>query len=168
MKKKYHYCIAFFDYISNNAFRLVISMFSFLMIVHLKIFYFLNNYFNSVGSTSCNSFLGEAGLEEQIIVAVIIAPVLETIIFHFLLLELLLFLFKRSSYKCHFVILISAIIFSLTHRLEIQYLLSAFIGGMIFSSSYILAKNRNMIPVVVVFCIHSLTNLGVIVMSKTF
>lgn len=104
-------------------------------------------------------FFHDLDLIEQIFWGVIFGPIVETIIFHFLLLELLLHMFKKTKHKEYWVILISAIPFSLIHYYSIQYKIYSFFAGIIFSSAYITARKKNMLPVAVVFMIHALYNL---------
>jgi uncharacterized protein len=145
--------LKFYNYITSNSFNLIFFM-SFLCIIRN----ILISGLTGTGDIS-NEFISNMGFEEQIIIAVIIGPALETIIFHFLLLELLLYVFKNWNYRYLFAVIISAVIFSLTHNWEVHYLIFSLIGGLIFSTSYIIAKVKNMIPVVVVFSIHAISNL---------
>ncbi|MGF1587044.1 MAG: type II CAAX prenyl endopeptidase Rce1 family protein [Bacteroidales bacterium] len=104
-------------------------------------------------------FYHELNFAEQIFWGVVFGPIVETIIFHFLLMELLLFIFKKTKNQEYWVVLISAIIFSLIHYYSIQYRIYSFFAGIIFSSAYLVARKNKMLPFAVVFIIHSVYNL---------
>lgn len=152
----------YFDQITSNPYRLVLAMPIFLVISNLLIFHVLGG---ANATCSGQGLFSNEGLFEQFFLLVIIGPAFETIIFHFLLLELLLFMFQKAKYKYVFVILISSLIFAITHQLQIHFFIISFIGGIIFSWSYIIAKIKNMIPVVIVFLIHALANLGIFLIN---
>ncbi len=156
--------LVLYDYITTNSFRLVFFMSAVGVLLNILIFHILYTVDSTI--SSCTGSLSGLSIGEDIIVATIIGPAIETIVFHFLLLELLLFIFKNSNYKYFIVVFISAAIFSLTHRFEAQYLLNAFLGGIILSGSYLIAKLREMIPIVIVFIIHSVTNTALILINR--
>ena len=85
--------------------------------------------------------------------AVIIAPLVETLIFQFLVIEFL-YLTKIGKRK---IVVISAIIFSLTHYYSIGYIFYAFSMGVIFSYSYVIRKNATQ-AFLTVYAIHLLRN----------
>lgn len=151
----------YLTYLASNPYRLIIIMPLLFMIIHILIFY----VFGGLASSDEISCLYD-NMAERIIIMGIIGPAIETIIFHFLLMELLLFIFIKSTNRYLFVIIISSLIFAITHDLQIHSLISAFIGGILLSSSYIIAKVKNMIPVLVVFFIHALANCGVIFINQ--
>ncbi len=150
-------------YLTGNSFLLISFMSVLCVLSNIMIYHFFIGLNDEI--SFCHEFLCDLGFEEQIIFGVIIGPVLETIIFHFLLLELLLYIFRKSYYKYFIVVVISSLLFSLTHNLNVHYISLTFIWGIIFSTSYIIAMNKNMIPVVVVFLIHSISNLAAILMN---
>lgn len=85
--------------------------------------------------------------------AVIVAPLVETLIFQFLVIEFL-YLTKIGKRK---IVVLSAIIFSLTHYYSIGYILYAFSMGVIFSYSYVIRKNATQ-AFLTVYAIHLLRN----------
>lgn len=95
---------------------------------------------------------------DQFFWTVIMGPLAETVIFHFIIMEVLLYLFRNVQYKDFWVIFISALIFGFSHFYSIDYVIITFFGGMILSTAYIVAKNRKMIPFVIVFFVHALYN----------
>jgi len=96
---------------------------------------------------------------DQLFWTVIMGPIAETVIFHFILIEILIFIFRQKAMKNFFVVIISAFFFGLSHYYSIEYIIITFVSGLVLSTAYILAKNRNMLPFVVVYFIHALFNL---------
>lgn len=156
------FTMRYFDHIASSPYKLVLIMPLLFLINNIMIFHVFGGI-NASGSGQ--GIFCSVGLAEQFFISVIIGPVIETILFHFLLMELLLLIFKKATYRFLIVVVISSLIFSFTHQLQIHFLVMSFIGGVILSSSYIIAKIKNMIPVVVVFFIHALANLGVLLIN---
>jgi hypothetical protein len=84
---------------------------------------------------------------------VIIAPLFETFIFQFLVIEFM-YLMRIGKIK---IVGLSAIIFSITHYYSIGYILYAFSIGVIFSYSYVIQKNTAR-AFLTVYAIHLLRN----------
>lgn len=102
-------------------------------------------------------YLKNKGLSYIFIATVLIAPVLETLIFQYGIIELSLRL--KNKNKILYAILASAILFSLSHYYNIFYILSSFILGLAFATFYIIAKIRKDInPFYLLFSIHCLIN----------
>ncbi len=155
--------IKVFGYLTGNSFLLIFFMTLLNILRNLVISFIFRGLCSA--ESSDNKSINDLSFEKLIIVVVIIGPVLETIIFHFLLLELLLYIFSKNSYRFFIVVVISSLLFSLTHNFSAYYLITTFLGGIIYSTSYIIAKNKNMIPFFVVFLIHSISNLAAILMN---
>lgn len=103
-------------------------------------------------------YLKNKGLSYIFIATVLIAPVLETLIFQYGIIEVSLRL--KNKNKILYAILASAIVFSLSHYYNIFYILSSFILGFAFATFYIIAKIRKDInPFYLLFSIHCLINL---------
>jgi hypothetical protein len=100
----------------------------------------------------------EESLIDQFIWTVILGPLFETIIFHFILMEILIHIFNKVAYGNWWVVSISAIIFGLSHYYSIDYIIIAVSGGVVLSIAYIVARKRNMIAFLVVFAIHAILN----------
>jgi len=106
------------------------------------------------------TILPSSGVEEhtdnkmhEFTTAVIIAPLVETLIFQILLIEFL-YLTKIGKRK---IVILSAIIFSITHYYSIGYIFYAFSMGVIFSYSYIIRENT-VNAFLTVYAIHVLRN----------
>ena len=154
--------LRYFEQIASSPYRLVLVTPLILLFCNVLIFHVFGGI--NVPCSGVGVFR-EDGLALEFFIGVIIGPALETIIFHFILMELLLFIFQKSRSKYFLVILISSLIFAITHRLQIHFFIISFIGGIAFSSAYIIAKIKNMIPVVIVFFIHALANFGVFLIN---
>ncbi len=92
----------------------------------------------------------------MIILAVIIAPVIETALFQ----ALPYLLFTKIPYirlKPVWIVLISAVLFGLWHTYSIHYMIYTFIGGAAYMYLYIVRYKRGAYLTVV--AIHSLANL---------
>jgi uncharacterized protein len=141
---------------TRNAFMLILT-FVLLLIISDRI---ITGVLSLIGNLDMGSpFYFDIGLLEQFFLAVIFTPIVETIIFHFMLLELLLFLFKNAKYKEYWVVLISAIPFSLSHFYSTHYIIYSFFAGIILSTAYLVARKKEMLPFAVVFIIHACYNL---------
>jgi membrane protease YdiL (CAAX protease family) len=96
------------------------------------------------------------------IVVVILAPLLESLLFQFIIIEAIILIFSYLKIKQDEVVavIISSIFFSLTHTYSHFYLFISFIGGLILGSFYIFAKNKKgMNGFLTVFIVHSFSNL---------
>lgn len=86
------------------------------------------------------NFLEGKGLMYIFFLTVIIAPVLETLIYQFAIIEIV---FKIKIKQATLVaILISSFLFSLSHIYSIYYMLATFSLGVVFATTYIIAKKK--------------------------
>jgi len=133
-----------------SAFKAVISI----------IFSILSNYFLDSEKIT-NSAIQGFDTANKFVIAVLFAPLIETLIFQFLVIELVLFLLKRAkhSYGEFFSILVSSFLFSMTHSYSNYYILYAFISGFIYAYFYLFARKRNgMNGYLTVAFVHSFSN----------
>lgn len=95
----------------------------------------------------------------QFLTAVILAPIIETLLFQVLIIETL------RSFKVGdiYSVLISSLLFALSHSYNTTYIFVAFIPGVIFALYYIgLKRSRDwFVSAFFVFAVHSLYNLFV-------
>lgn len=105
------------------------------------------------------SFLLEKSLFHKFNIQVFLAPIIETLIFQFLIIEFFYFLFKKYS----ICLIISSLFFGIMHYTNnhnITYTLAAIFAGLIFATIYIISKNRkDLNAFLVVILVHSSTNL---------
>lgn len=102
-----------------------------------------------------------------ILFVIFLTPLIETFIFQWLIYEQLnafVFFNKRK----YLVILLSGIIFGLTHNFSIHYQLFAFVLGCYFCFTYYYFKTYSKKAFIAVFIIHSIRNLLVILAQFIF
>jgi len=97
---------------------------------------------------------------EKLIAFIIIAPFIETFIFQFIIIEILLSFIKKNEVL---VILLSGFLFGFAHYFNaynIIYSILAMVAGILFASIYIIAKDRKDIyfPFLLVFGSHAFIN----------
>lgn len=103
---------------------------------------------------------------EEIVAAVVVAPMLETLIATFIPIELTLRLLKNSRFKVAISVGISSLIFSLNHPYNAFYMIATFFSGLIYASAYILFKKRQLRPFIITCLIHSGYNSFALIMNK--
>lgn len=92
----------------------------------------------------------------QFVGGVLLAPVIETLIFQA---APILLLKKYSSLKPGAIILVSSLFFAVAHHYSISYVLFAFLVGVFLAYSYVLYLKKEASAFWVVTAIHSLRNL---------
>ena len=93
-----------------------------------------------------------------LIIFVIAAPLIETILFQYLPITLIMYLLKNYKRRQTFSILISATLFGLSHPYNLTYIFLAFLVGVVFAYFFLLSIKRKEIPFLNVFLIHLLLN----------
>jgi len=115
-------------------FYFFVSFFS-LSLVNGYIFQFLSNNIFHIKNNKIDDF----SQIEKIIVIMIIAPILETLIFQHILYILLKKIKIKNDIIC---IIIMSLIFSQVHWYNWLYVIMTFIGGLILNSFYIKINNN--------------------------
>ena len=101
-------------------------------------------------------FLEGLSLAEIFTITVIIAPLIETFIFQYLIIE---FLFRFKKIKLNIIILVSALAFGLAHNYNFFYVLVICISGFIYASYYLYLKIKNIkFPFLYISSLHALWN----------
>jgi hypothetical protein len=92
------------------------------------------------------------------VVAIIIAPLLETLIYQYAVIKLLrkVKILKNNNY---IIILICSILFGLSHTYSLSYVINTTIIGIILAYSFITYEKKGIPPFLIVCAIHSLRNL---------
>lgn len=137
------------------------------ILLSLILAYVSHNYFK--GILAKNQIQWESATEE-FIVAVLLAPFLETLvlqvgifkIFNFLVSGLTL---EKKIFEYLFIF-ISSLIFASQHSYNWFYVLSAFIGGVTLNYSYIYFMKKEFYPYLSVVCIHLLYNLSITLIKR--
>jgi membrane protease YdiL (CAAX protease family) len=133
---------------------------NFLLLVHTILFNLITSVFFSLFSKFVlNGQLKQNGLifsslKEEFLTAILIAPLLETLIFQYSIMEILKYKFS-TTYCC----IISAILFALTHAHSVLYFLWAIFAGLSFSVLYHFGsvKKKGFILVVTGHALYNLT-----------
>lgn len=101
---------------------------------------------------------------EFLILATIIAPLVETFIFQFLVIEIM-----RKYVKPVFpIIALSAILFALSHLTSYAYAAANLLNGIIFAFTYVIARKKGFNSYLCTATVHSLRNLIVFSLSFLF
>lgn len=112
----------------------VISILSIFQIGIIFLFsYILESIDNSLTEVD---FLQNLSLVNIFILSVIIAPIVETFIFQFFLIEFFQFTLNKTKYIKHVSILVAGILFGLTHNYNIYYVLVMIVIGVYFAWVY--------------------------------
>jgi len=122
--------------------------------------YFIDFFFNVPD-------IVENGLENmsfpfKLILLILIAPLFETLVFQFAIIEIV----KKISKNSIIAILMSALVFASTHFYDFYYVVSALIVGLLLAIFYLTYKNRTF-AFFSVFFVHSINNL-IVFIDNTF
>lgn len=101
-------------------------------------------------------------LKEIFLLSVIIGPLLETLIFQYLTIEILSFFKLKKS----FIILISSLFFSLIHYYNFIYIIATLPAGIIYATYYMYLKEKKIkTPFLYIFGLHTLYNFTVFILD---
>ncbi|MCD4770544.1 MAG: CPBP family intramembrane metalloprotease [Bacteroidales bacterium] len=98
-------------------------------------------------------------LFEEVMVFIIIAPIVETLVFQSLIISGICMLIKRPRYNFYVSILLSAFAFSLIHSYNCYYMILTFLSGIILAFAYYIARYRKDRATLLVIIIHAIWNL---------
>ncbi|NFP92699.1 CPBP family glutamic-type intramembrane protease [Clostridium sporogenes] len=106
---------------------------------------------------SANLVVSESNFISEFILVIIIAPLIETLIFQYSIIKFLrnFNILKNNNI---IIILISSILFGLSHPYSLTYIINTTILGIFLSYSFVIYENKNESPFWVVCAIHSLKN----------
>jgi uncharacterized protein len=93
---------------------------------------------------------------EAFVLAIVIAPIFETLIFQHAVIKLII---KKSSNAKLLSCFVSAILFAASHYYSWAYVLKTFISGFLFSSLYLITMYKKQNPILVVLLAHAGYNL---------
>jgi len=103
-------------------------------------------------------------LLNHILLLVILAPVLETLIVQYGIIDFTLTKFKSNT----LAIILSAVGFGLFHYYSAQYMVATFFSGILFAFIYLIFKTKNGRPILFVSVLHALYNLFLLIMKHSF
>ena len=122
-----------------------------------------------------NTYFDSYTLEELFGIVVLCAPILETLIFQLLSIELVIFGLTKLNLGSHRGILIiagivSAILFGLSHSYSIHYIVLSFVGGLIMSFTFLYTRQLYNVLSAFVGCVvvHSGSNLAAFCLNLVF
>ena len=108
-------------------------------------------------------FLEGLSLAEIFTITVIIAPLVETFIFQYLIIE---FLFRFKKIKLNIIILVSSLAFGLLHDYNFIYVLVMCVVGFIYASYYLYLKIKVIkFPFLYICSLHALSNFLVFILD---
>lgn len=144
-------------YIRNTI--LIVFCFSMLaLIVNFFFNYLISTFYPQINmfNTEVQHFYGA----ERFWIPVVVAPLLETFIFQYALLEFFLYLFGKLKYTHLISVVLSGILFGLIHSFNTFYVFATFIAGIIFAYEYIyFYKKSRTLAFWAVFFTHFINNL---------
>lgn len=141
--------------LSTIKFIIIMVLLTFLVIIpFLPLFYLYENYIGEMG--------GPVDLETgtllfKVIHGSILAPIIETLIFQYAVIEILNAV-KILKEKNIAIVIISAVLFGISHSYSYLYVFYAFIIGLLLAYSYLTYKKKNFSAFWVVFWIHCMRN----------
>lgn len=149
----------------SNSFVFVLYLFmSFLVfyVIWSPVYYYFLEKFDILFSPTPNETIMSAGLGRQVLEVVILAPLIETLIFQKWVYKLLSIIGWLNQNK-FFIVLLSAAVFGLIHFYCLSYIVyNFFIGALLMFTYIIRIENR---PYWTVAILHSLMNLFSIIID---
>ena len=94
----------------------------------------------------------------DVLLAVLLAPLVETFIFQMLIIEVVRKIIPRPKKNIVLALLLSSTAFALNHPYSLSYIAFTFFVGLVLALAYYLARYRREDAFLLVFCIHSLYN----------
>lgn len=101
----------------------------------------------------------------KIIFSLIIVPLIETLLFQSLIIEIVCKFIKRPRHNLYVAIILSAFAFAFSHTYSISYVVFTFVGGLILAFAYYIGRYRRENAFLLVVIIHALYNLWTILLN---
>lgn len=92
---------------------------------------------------------------EEFFIAVIFAPILETLIFQY---SIISYILDKRPNAYLFTCIFSATLFALSHFYSPEYILKTFFSGLLFGTLYLVVQNKNNYAFFIVAIAHSIYN----------
>lgn len=143
----------------SNPFVSIFYLFTLFLafyIIWTPVYYYFLEKYDIIFSPTPNETIMTVGLDRQLLEVVILAPLIETLIFQKWFYNLFSLIDWLNRYKI-FIILISAVAFGLIHFYSLSYIIYNFFIGALLMFIYIIKINRK--PYWTVVILHSLMNL---------
>lgn len=148
--------------LSALKFSLYVLLFTALSFFVLVLPWGIFGIFNINTNNDSTPSLKQSGIIKIILSGIVLAPILETLIF-----QKLFFDFLKTKIRVRFIILISALCFGLSHFYDLSYVINTFFIGIILAIAYAFWSSKKISPFWVVVTIHLLHNLIVLVVEIT-
>lgn len=104
-------------------------------------------------------FSNYSSFSEVVVEVILLAPLIETFLVQFIIIEISLQLLSRKKYKYIYSILFSASVFGILHQYNVAYVIATFVLGLWFGSLYIFyKKNKKIKPFLAVLLVHLVYN----------
>lgn len=148
---------------SNNF----VALFGFIVLIQntykLIISYIITLYDETLIDTSISA--QEFSLTEIFLLTVVVAPLVETFIFQFLIIELL----SKLKIKTGLILSVSTLLFSLSHNYNVIYIIAMVFPGLLYASFYLyLKKERSKFPFLIISSLHAISNLVAFILDDVF
>jgi hypothetical protein len=153
--------VRIYDRFKSNGF---VALFVFLVILD-NTYNFISGYIISLYDEillDIDPYFEGFSLMGILFLTVIIAPLLETFVFQYLIIEIL----YKLKINDEIIIWVSALAFSLSHYYNFIYILAILFPGFLFSSFYLyLKKSKYKSPFLAVILLHAISNFIVFVIN---
>lgn len=104
-------------------------------------------------------FLEGAPLGKIFFYSVAIAPLIETLIFQYMILDFLPWRLPGKNIHKWIAIIISGVLFGLSHYYNLEYIIYGTVMGLLLAVTYVIAKFKNIPAFFTIWFIHTVTNL---------
>lgn len=126
----------------------------------MNYFFYILPFTESSDVVEINNYKEEWGPVGYPILLLVVAPLVETLIFKTLVINLSSHLLKRANvYSPKMPVLISAVLFALIHTYNITYVIVTFFAGLLLAILYVIMQKRKENAFLGVSLAHSLHNL---------
>lgn len=141
----------------NKSYSILINFFSYLVLAILNGYFFAwinESYFNY--SNVHENGLSSLSITGKFFMIVVLAPIIETVIFQYIPNEIL----EGSNLESYFLkIIIPSLLFSLAHIYHPIYMLMTFIAGIMLNKFYIDTKRQTRLFFILTILLHAMYNL---------
>lgn len=152
-------------YIKVAYFSIFSILYSF---ISSKLIEYLKIDENNIGGITFKSII------QEIFISLVIGPIIETFIFQFGIYTIIFYfkndiqkyLLKKEFQFLGFYILLSSILFAISHNYSIYYILLMIIPGAVLSYAFYFLKKNFTYPILYTFLIHFIHNLFIFITEK--
>ncbi|MFW6226290.1 MAG: type II CAAX prenyl endopeptidase Rce1 family protein [bacterium] len=125
-----------------NYFIIILIAFSLKLITNFA-FIVLDVPSQYTANGTVNLLETEVGLPFMLFLIIILFPILETLIFQFLVIEIVFLLRIRLKMKFIVAIMLSALLFAFFHNYSCIYFTFSMLSGVIYAGMYLIGKYKN-------------------------